>query len=120
VRKVGHRLSNNALATCPRGDPKDWRGEPPCAEPFGLAESHIQHDNFMLFQPGFIGSDGSGNSVPSQYQPGDFPEIYADMNLIAVVSTCPAGDYAVPMMGPGKITTRSPGFEIYEINTNAN
>ena len=93
--------------------------EPPCEEPFGLAESHILHDNFMLFQPGFIGSDGSGNSVPSQSQPGDFSGFYADMNLIVVVSACPAGDYAVPMTGPDKITTRSPGFEIYEINTNA-
>ena len=88
-------------------------------EPFGLTESHILHDNFMVFQPSFIRPDGSGDSVRSQSQPGDYVEFYADMDLIEAVSACPVGDYAVPMTGPDKITTRSPGFEIYEINTNA-
>lgn len=87
-------------------------------EPFGLAGSHILHDNFILFQPSFIGPNGSGDSVPSQSQPGDFSEFYADMNLIVVVSACPVDDYVVPMTGPDKITTRSLGLEIYEINTN--
>jgi uncharacterized protein YcgI (DUF1989 family) len=64
------------------------------------------------------GAGGSVDSVPSQSQPGDFAEFYADMNLLVVVSACPVGDYAVPMTEPDKITTRSLGFEIHEINTN--
>ncbi len=66
----------------------------------------IPHDNFMVFQPSFIRPDGSGDSIPTQSQPGDYVEFYADMDLIVAVSACPVGDYAVPMTEPDKITTR--------------
>ncbi len=83
-------------------------------EPFGLGEQHILHDNFMVFQPSFIRPDGSGDSVQSQAQPGEYAEFVADMNLIVAVSACPVGDYAVPMTEPENITTRPLGFEIWE------
>ena len=86
--------------------------------PFGLGEEHILHDNFMLFQPSYIRPDGSGDSVQSQSQPGDYAEFVADMDLIVAVSACPVGDYAVPMTEPDKIMTRPLGFEIYDTNTN--
>ena len=82
--------------------------------PFGLGEAEILHDNFMVFQPSFIGPDGSGDSVPTQSEAGDFVEFYADLDLIVAVSACPVGDYAVPMTEPDRITTRPLGFEIYE------
>ena len=82
-------------------------------KPFGLGEPEIIHDNFMVFQPSFIQADGSGDSVPSQSQPGDYVEFYADMDLIVAVSACPVGDYAVPISDPENITTRPLGFEIY-------
>lgn len=80
---------------------------------FGLGEPEILHDNFMVFQPSFIRADGSGDSVSSQSQPGDFVEFVADMDLIVAVSACPVGDYAVPMTEPENVTTRPLGFEIY-------
>jgi uncharacterized protein YcgI (DUF1989 family) len=86
--------------------------------PFGLGEAEIMHDNFMLFRPSFIRPDGSGDSVPSQSQPGDYTEFSADMDLIVAVSACPVGDYAVPMTEPDRITTRPLGFEIYNTNLN--
>ena len=87
-------------------------------KPFGLGEAEILHDNFMVFQPSFIRPDGSGDSVASQSQPGDFVEFYADMDLIVAVSACPVGDYAVPMTEPDKITARPLRFEIYNTNLN--
>ena len=85
-------------------------------EPFGLGEEHIMHDNFMVFQPSFIQADGSGDSMPSQANPGDYTEFVADLNLIVAVSACPVGDYAVPMTEPDKITARPLAFEIYNPN----
>ena len=87
--------------------------------PFGLEEAHILHDNFMVFQPSFIRPNGSGDSVPTRSQPGDYAEFYADMNLIVAVSACPVGDYSVPMNEPDNITTRSLGVEIYLTNNNS-
>jgi uncharacterized protein YcgI (DUF1989 family) len=87
-------------------------------KPFGLGEAEILHDNFMVFQPSFIRPDGSGDSVSSQSQPGDYVEFVADMDLIVAVSACPVGDYAVPISEPDKITTRPLGFEIYNTNIN--
>ncbi len=83
-------------------------------KPFGLGEKHIIHDNFMLFQPSFIRPDGSGDSVTSQADPGDYAEFYDDMDLIVAVSACPVGDYAVPMSEPGRVTARPLAFEIYD------
>ncbi len=85
-------------------------------EPFGLGEEHIIHDNFMLFQPSFIQPDGSGDSVQSQANPGDYAELVADMDLIVAISACPVGDYAVPMSEPDRITARPLAFEIYDIH----
>ncbi len=82
--------------------------------PFGLGEEHVMHDNFMVFQPSFIMPDGSGDSVQSQANEGDYTEFVADMDLIVAVSACPVGDYAVPMTEPENITTRPLGFEIWE------
>jgi uncharacterized protein YcgI (DUF1989 family) len=83
-------------------------------EPFGLGEEYIIHDNFMLFQPSFIRPDGSGDSVTSQADIGDYAEFYADMDLIVAFSACPVGDYAVPMSEPDKVTARPLAFEIYD------
>ena len=66
----------------------------------------------MLFQTSFIQADGSGDSVASQSNPGDYAEFYTEMDLIVAVSACPVGDYTVPMTEPNKITTRALGFEI--------
>jgi len=81
--------------------------------PFGLRESEILHDNFMVFQPSFIRPCGSVDSVPTQGEPGDYVEFFADIDLIVAVSACPVGDYAVPMTEPDKIMARPLGFEIY-------
>ena len=83
--------------------------------PFGLGEPEILHDNFMVFQPSFIRPDGSGDSVTTQSEPGDFAEFYADMDLIVAVSACPVGDYAVPLSEPERVTTRPLLFEIYDV-----
>ena len=69
----------------------------------------------MVFQPSFIRPDGSGDSVTTQSEPGDFAEFYADMDLIVAVSACPVGDYAVPLSEPERVTTRPLLFEIYDV-----
>jgi len=84
--------------------------------PFGLTEEDIIHDNFMVFQPSFILPDGSGDSINTRSEPGDYIEFYAEMDLIVAISACPVGDYSVPMSEPDKITTRPLAFEIYDIN----
>ena len=68
----------------------------------------------MVFQPSFIMPDGSGDSLRSRANPGDYTEFVADIDLIVAVSACPVGDYAVPMTEPDNITTRPLGFEIWE------
>lgn len=81
---------------------------------FGMGEQDIIHDNFMVFQPSFIQTDGSGDSMPSQSNPGDFVEFVADMDILVAVSACPVGDYSVPMTEPEKITAKGLAYEVLE------
>ncbi|WP_163930315.1 urea carboxylase-associated family protein [Paraferrimonas sp. SM1919] len=98
------------------------KGHPSChangmsaVAPFGLTEADIIHDNFMVFQPSFIQPDGSGDSVNTRSNPGDYVEFVAEMDLIVAVSACPVGDYAVPMTEPENITARALAYEIYDV-----
>ncbi|MGR5286021.1 DUF1989 domain-containing protein [Vibrio maritimus] len=81
---------------------------------YGMGEQDIIHDNFMVFQPSFIQMDGSGDSMPSQSNPGDYVEFVADMDLLVAVSACPVGDYSVPMTEPEKVNAKGLGYEILE------
>lgn len=81
---------------------------------FGMGEQDIIHDNFMVFQPSFIQPDGSGDSVPSQSEPGDYVEFVADMDILVAVSACPVGDYSVPMTEPENVNAKGLGYEILE------
>lgn len=58
--------------------------------------------------------DGSGDSMPSQSNPGDYVEFVADMDLLVAVSACPVGDYSVPMTEPEKVNAKGLGYEILE------
>ncbi len=81
---------------------------------FGMGEQDIIHDNFMVFQPSFIQPDGSGDSMPSQSEPGDYVEFVADMDILVAVSACPVGDYSVPMTEPENVSAKGLGYEILE------
>jgi uncharacterized protein len=68
---------------------------------YGLSEFDV-HDVLNLFQvTGLTGPEGRYYMKASPGQVGDFVEIFAETDLICAASTCPGGDLAVPLWGPG-------------------
>lgn len=72
-----------------------WRA----VQPFGLAESDV-HDVLNVFQVTGLTADRHGYFVkPCPAQRGDYFEIFAEIDLLCAVSTCPHGDMSLPIWG---------------------
>jgi uncharacterized protein YcgI (DUF1989 family) len=69
--------------------------------PYGLTEFDV-HDVINLFQvTGLLRGDGRYFMKTSPARVGDHLELFAETDLLMAASTCPGGDLAVPLWGPG-------------------
>ncbi|KAL8786762.1 MAG: hypothetical protein Q9213_002583 [Squamulea squamosa] len=59
--------------------------------PFGLAESDV-HDVLNVFQVTGLNNDGQYYMEPCPAKPGDHFELFAEIDLLCALSTCPGGD----------------------------
>lgn len=89
------------------------------AQTRGLTEFDI-HDVINVFQvTGLMPDDGRYFMKPSPARPGDRFEILAETDLLLAASTCPGGDLAVPMWGPGsgqEPNCNPIGVEVYRLD----
>ncbi|KAL8683314.1 MAG: hypothetical protein Q9186_000697 [Xanthomendoza sp. 1 TL-2023] len=67
--------------------------------PFGLVESDV-HDVLNVFQVTGLNKDGQYYMEPCPAKPGDYFELFAEIDLLGALSTCPGGDLS--MWGWGK------------------
>lgn len=67
--------------------------------PHGLTEFDV-HDVLNVFQCTGLNERDQYFMKACPAQPGDFFEFFAEMDLLAALSTCPGGDLSVPMWGP--------------------
>lgn len=68
--------------------------------PYRLAEDDV-HDVLNVFQVTGLTDDGHQYFVkPCPAKAGDFFEFFAEIDLLAAISTCPHGDMSVPIWGP--------------------
>ena len=68
---------------------------------FGLTEFDV-HDVINLFQvTGLMPDDKRYFMKTCPARPGDYVELFAEMDLLVAISLCPGGDLAVPIWGEG-------------------
>lgn len=88
------------------------------AAQFGLTEFDV-HDVINLFQvTGLMPQDHRYFMKKSPGRPGDYFELFAETDLIMAASTCPGGDLAVPIWGPGsdaEPNCNPIGIEVYKV-----
>jgi uncharacterized protein len=69
--------------------------------PYGLTEFDV-HDVINVFQvTGLLSGDERYFMKASPAKPGDYFELFCELDLLLAVSTCPGGDLSVPIWGPG-------------------
>jgi uncharacterized protein YcgI (DUF1989 family) len=69
--------------------------------PFGLTEFDV-HDVINVFQvTGLLKGDERYFMKTSPAKPGDYFELFCEVDLLMAASTCPGGDLSVPIWGPG-------------------
>lgn len=83
----------------------------------GLAESDV-HDVLNVFQVTGLNASDQYYNKPSPATKGDYFEFFAEIDLLAALSTCPGGDLSVRQVGPGSgdplATCRPLGIEVLE------
>ena len=67
--------------------------------PFGLTELDV-HDVLNVFQCTGLNQDDKYFMKACPAKIGDFLEIFAEIDLLCALSTCPGGDLSVPLWGP--------------------
>ncbi len=67
--------------------------------PFGLTEFDV-HDVLNVFQCTGLNEDDQYFMKACPARPGDHFEFFAEVDLLAALSTCPGGDLSIPMWGP--------------------
>jgi len=84
--------------------------------PYRLTESDV-HDVLNIFQVTGLTPDGIYFMKASPAKQGDFFEVFAEIDLLCAISTCPGGDLSVPLWGPDAgdplPTCRPIGIEVY-------
>ena len=85
--------------------------------PRGLDESDV-HDVLNVFQVTGLNDDDQYYNKVSPAKPGDYFEFFAEIDLLAALSTCPGGDLSVRQFGPDAgdplDTCRPLGIEVFE------
>jgi uncharacterized protein YcgI (DUF1989 family) len=67
--------------------------------PYGLTEFDV-HDVLNVFQCTGLNDDDQYFMKASPARRGDFLELFAEIDLLCALSTCPGGDLSVPLWGP--------------------
>lgn len=84
--------------------------------PFGLTELDV-HDVLNVFQVTGLADDRYFMKA-SPAKKGDYFEIFAEIDLLCAISTCPGGDLSIPLWGPGARdpieVCRPLGVEVYD------
>lgn len=68
--------------------------------PYGLTEFDV-HDVLNVFQCTGLNAHDEYFMKACPAQVGDYFEFFAEIDILAALSTCPGGDLSVPMWGPG-------------------
>jgi len=86
--------------------------------PFGLTEFDV-HDVLNVFQCTGLNDDDRYFMKACPARPGDFIELFAEIDLLCALSTCPGGDLSIPMWGPDARdpieVCRPLGVQVYQI-----
>ncbi len=86
--------------------------------PFGLTEFDV-HDVLNVFQCTGLNHDDLYFMRASPARQGDFLELFAEIDLLCALSTCPGGDLSVPLWGPEAqdplAVCRPLGVEVYRL-----
>lgn len=87
--------------------------------PFGLTEFDV-HDVLNVFQCTGLNDEDKYFMKTCPAQVGDYFEMFAEMDVLMALSTCPGGDLSVPMWGDGAHdpveVCRPIGVEIYRLD----
>lgn len=87
--------------------------------PYGLTEYDV-HDVLNVFQCTGLNDDDQYFMKASPAQRGDFLELFAEIDLLCALSTCPGGDLSVPLWGPDAgdpLTVCRPlGVEVHRVD----
>lgn len=67
--------------------------------PFGLGEFDV-HDVLNVFQVTGLNAEDRYFMRDCPARPGDHLELFAEIDLLMALSTCPGGDLSVPLWGP--------------------
>ncbi|MFC7406819.1 urea carboxylase-associated family protein [Georgenia alba] len=86
--------------------------------PYGLTEYDV-HDVLNVFQCTGLNDRDQYFMKACPARPGDFFEFFAELDLLAALSTCPGGDLSVPLWGPDARdpleVCRPLGVEVYRL-----
>ena len=86
--------------------------------PWHLTEFDV-HDVLNVFQCTGLNDDDEYFMKTSPAREGDYFEFFAEIDLLAALSTCPGGDLSVPMFGPGagdaESVCRPLGIEVHKV-----
>lgn len=86
--------------------------------PWHLTEFDV-HDVLNVFQCTGLNDDDEYFMKTSPAREGDYFEFFAEIDLLAAVSTCPGGDLSVPMFGPAagdaESVCRPLGVEVHKV-----
>ena len=87
--------------------------------PFGLTEFDV-HDVLNVFQCTGLNEEDRYFMKSCPAQQGDFIELFAEIDLLCALSTCPGGDLSIPMWGPDARdpieVCRPLGVQVYELD----
>jgi uncharacterized protein YcgI (DUF1989 family) len=67
---------------------------------YGLVESDV-HDVLNLFQCTGLNADDKYFMKTCPARKGDYVELFAEIDILLALSTCPGGDLSKPLWGPG-------------------
>ena len=87
--------------------------------PYGLTEFDV-HDVLNVFQVTGLNHEEKYFMKACPAGPGDYLEIFAEIDLLCALSTCPGGDLSVPLWGPGAqdplSVCRPLAVEVYKVD----
>lgn len=87
--------------------------------PYGLTEFDV-HDVLNVFQVTGLNAEDKYFMRDCPARPGDHLELFAEIDLLCALSTCPGGDLSVPLWGPDARdpidVCRPIGVEVYRLD----
>jgi uncharacterized protein YcgI (DUF1989 family) len=90
--------------------------------PYGLTEFDV-HDVLNVFQCTGLNDQDQYFMKACPAQPGDYFEMFAEIDVLCALSTCPGGDLSVPLWGPDARdpleVCRPLGVEVYKLPDSA-